>query len=258
MPRWAIVVQVCQIFIGMSGQGFTTSEPKCTGAPSGRTLQTNEFRVAKLRAPKELGDLQKGRNALSSLERGSATFGNLAELYRVRIQSDTRLKPSSKIYRCQTIDAILRLRPEWNERLIREIRETDCLRWAAAYSSKVHGTRFNNTVGTLRAIFELGLQNGLLADNPARSIRKVRVSGKRLRLPSAEQFADILVNIESSGAWCALDAAELVRFLAYSGCRIQEAANVKRDDVELEAGAIRISDDQVDGTKKSEILTVRN
>src|ERR1700730_17426406 len=115
MPRWAIVVQVCQIFIGMSGQGFTTSEPKCTGAPSGRTLQTNEFRVAKLRAPKELGDLQKGRNALSSLERGSATFGSLAELYRGRIQSDTRLKPSSKIYRCQTIDAILRFRPEWNE-----------------------------------------------------------------------------------------------------------------------------------------------
>src|ERR1700733_6488572 len=41
-----------------------------------KTLQTNEFRVAKLRTPKELGDLQKGRNALSSLEGGSATFGS--------------------------------------------------------------------------------------------------------------------------------------------------------------------------------------
>src|SRR5271165_2364952 len=86
MSRWAIVVQVCQIFIGMSGQGFTTSEPKVHGRTIWKTLQTNEFRVAKLRAPKELGDLQKGRNALSSLERGSATFGSLAELYKVRIQ----------------------------------------------------------------------------------------------------------------------------------------------------------------------------
>ena len=103
---------------------------KVHGRTIWKTLQTNEFRVAKLRAPKELGDLQKGRNALSSLERGSATFGSLAELYRGRIQSDTRLKPSSKIYRCQTIDAILRFRPEWIERLIRDIRETDCLRWA--------------------------------------------------------------------------------------------------------------------------------
>jgi hypothetical protein len=48
----------------------------------------------------------------------------------------------------------------------------------AEYNGKVHGTRFNNTVGTLRGIFDLGLQNGLLADNPARLIRKVRVSGK--------------------------------------------------------------------------------
>ena len=225
---------------------------KVHGRTIWKTLQTNEFRVAKLRAPKELGDLQKGRNALSSLERGSATFGSLAELYRTRIQSDTRLKPSSRIYRCQTIDAILRFRPEWIEKLVRDIRETDCLRWAAAYSGKVHGTRFNNTVGTLRAIFQVGLENGLLADNPARSIRKVRVSGKSLRSPSAEQFADILGNIESSGAWCAHDAADLVRFLAYSGCRINEAANVKPDDVDLQAGTIRISGDPVHGTKNSE------
>ena len=43
MPRWAIVVQVCQIFIGMSGQGFTTSEPKCTGALFGRLFKRMNF-----------------------------------------------------------------------------------------------------------------------------------------------------------------------------------------------------------------------
>jgi hypothetical protein len=42
---------------------------KVHGRTIWKTLQTNEFRVAKLRAPKELGDLQKGRNALSSLVR---------------------------------------------------------------------------------------------------------------------------------------------------------------------------------------------
>jgi integrase len=75
-------------------------------------------------------------------------------------------------------------------------------------------------------------------------------------LPSAEQFADILGNIESSGAWCAYDAADLVRFLAYSGCRISEVANVKRDDVDLRAGTIRISGDPVHGTKNSESRTI--
>jgi integrase len=104
--------------------------------------------------------------------------------------------------------------------------------------------------------FKLALQNGLLADNPGRSVRKVRVSGKSLRLPSAEQFADILRNVESSGAWCAYDAADLVRFLTYSGCRIHEAANMKRDDVDLEAGTIHISGDPVHGTKNSESRTI--
>ena len=42
------------------------------------------------------------------------------DIARVRIQADTRLKASSKIYRCQTVDANLRFRPEWKARLIRE------------------------------------------------------------------------------------------------------------------------------------------
>ena len=148
---WAIAVQVCQIFIETSGRRFTTSGPKCTGAQFGRLSKRMTSALPNCGHQKSWAISRNGRNALSSLEKGSATFGNLAELYRVRIQSDTRLKPSSKIYRCQTIDAILRFRPEWNERLIRDIRESDCLQWAANYSGKVHGTRFNNTVGTLRA-----------------------------------------------------------------------------------------------------------
>jgi hypothetical protein len=52
---------------------------KVHGRTIWKTLQTDDFRVAKLPAPKELADLQKRRNALSSLEKGLATFGNLAE-----------------------------------------------------------------------------------------------------------------------------------------------------------------------------------
>jgi integrase len=50
--------------------------------------------------------------------------------------------------------------------------------------------------------------------------------------------------------------ADLVRFLAYGGCRISEAANVKRDDVDLQAGTIRIYGDPVHGTKNSESRTI--
>jgi integrase len=127
------------------------------------------------------------------------------------------------------------------------------LAWAHDYTGKVHGTRFNISVGRLRAIFKIGVANGLIAENPARSIGKVRVT---VRFPSAEQFAAILENVETSGAWCAGDAADLVRFVAYSGCRIDEARNVKREDVNLEAGTIRIFGDPVTGTKGGDPRTV--
>jgi integrase len=221
-----------------------------------KSLGTSEYPVAKHRAPKILADLQKGRLSAYSVNKGVATFADLAEDYRQRIQTNTKLKPSSKLYRIQTIDAILRDRPTWKNKSPREIRESDCLAWGAEYVGKVHGTRFNNNVGTLRAIFEIGIENGLLANNPARSIGKVRVTGKNLRLPSSEQFTAILQNIESTRAWCADDAANLVRFLAFSGCRIAEATNVKRDDVDLENGTIRILGDAVTGTKSGESRTI--
>jgi integrase len=236
--------------------GIYVVRTKVQGKTIWKSLRTADYRVAKFRLSKALADLQKGRLARSARGKGPTSFGELAELYRTRVQTSTRLKPSSKHYRCQTIDAILRVRPKWKGRPVRDIRQTDCLEWAHEYSGKVHGTRFNNTVGTLRSIFELGLENGLLPDNPARAIGKVRVTGKKLLLPSAEEFAAILGHIESSGAWCAPDAADLVRFLAYSGCRINEAANVKRSDVNLDAGAITISGDPVQGTKSGGSRTI--
>jgi integrase len=236
--------------------GIYVVRTKVQGRTIWKSLRTADYRVAKFRLAKALAELQKGRLDRRARSKGPTSFGELAALYRERVQTSTRLKPSSKHYRIQTIDAILRFRPKWKDKAARDIGETDCLEWAHKYSDKVHGTRFNNTVGTLRAIFEMGLQAGLLPDNPARSIGEVRVTGKKLDLPNAEQFAAILGHIESSGAWCAQDAADLVRFLAYSGCRITEATHVKVQDVDLVAGTIRVLGDPVHGTKGGESRSI--
>jgi integrase len=66
----------------------------------------------------------------------------------------------------------------------------------------------------------------------------------------------LTIPLETPGAWCAYDATDLIRFLAYSSCRIHEAANVKRDDVDLDAETIRICGDPVHRTKNSEPRTI--
>jgi integrase len=84
----------------------------------------------------------------------------------------------------------------------------------------------------------VGIERGLIHRNPAEKVGKVEVAPKKLDLPSREQFTQLLKQIEDSGAWCAQDCADLVRFLAYSGTRINEAAHITWEDVDGRRGII--------------------
>lgn len=97
---------------------------------------------------------------------------------------------------------------------------------------------------------------GAITTNPATAIGKAKVTAKRLELPTREQFPLIVAAIRQSGAWCAQDAADLVEFLAYSGCRITEAENVKWPDVDGKEGTIRIHGDKDNGTKNWESRSI--
>ena len=64
---------------------------KIHGRTIWKSLKTDKFRVARLRAPKELGDLPERANSAGGHRRkGHFSFGNLAELYRDRIPRPTR------------------------------------------------------------------------------------------------------------------------------------------------------------------------
>jgi integrase len=229
--------------------GIYTVRTKSQGKTLWRSLETTSYSVAKLRTPKLLAELQRGRLSDYAVSKGVATFGDLAEKFRQSVLTNTRLKPSSKAYRIQTINAILRERKEWKDKSVREIKESDCQQWAISYFGQVHGSRFNNTVSSLRSIFEIGLQSGLIAENPTRKISKARVHPKDVVLPTAEQFALVLKCLEEGPSWSGPDSADMIRFLAFSGCRVSEARNVKKSDVDLVAGTLRIRGDPIQGTK---------
>jgi integrase len=229
--------------------GIYTVRTKSGGKTLWRSLETTSYSVAKLRAPKKLMDLQKGRLSDYAVTKGIATFGDLAQTFSERVTKDTRLKESSKKYRINTVNAILRTRPDWKEKSIRDIKTGDCEQWAHQYAASVSPTRFNNTVDSLRTICGIAIDHGLIAEDPARKISKARIRPKDVALPSAEEFEAILEAIEQGSSWNGGDCADLVRFVAYSGCRISEAANVKRSDIDLVAGTVKIKGDPVTGTK---------
>jgi integrase len=226
------------------------------GVDKWATLETDVYSVAEQRVKKKVAELKQGRAAMKVLTRGLATVGDAAKAYETAVELDTRLKPASVLYRTQTIKGLLESWPGLAPRRLSDVTDRDCEEWAKKYSKRVHGTRYNNTLDTLRHIFQIGIDRGLIHRNPAAKVGKVKVAAKKLELPSREKFVELLKQIEESGAWCARDCADLVRFLAYSGARITEAANVTWKDVDGKQGVIWIHGNPDTGTKNSEIRQV--
>jgi hypothetical protein len=73
------------------------------------------------------------------------------------------------------------------------------LEWAAKYAEKYSPTVYNNTVGTLRHILEIGIRAGARYGNPANAIPKLKVRQKVLKLPEQKQFLPMVEAVRSGG-----------------------------------------------------------
>src|SRR6266550_3915607 len=72
---------------------------KVGGKPFRKSLRTDVYSVAKLRLHDELAEQRELAEASTKQAAGKLTFADVVELYRARIGSEPRLKPSSRHYR---------------------------------------------------------------------------------------------------------------------------------------------------------------
>jgi integrase len=221
-----------------------------------RTLKTSQIGVAKLR----LGDLEKQERQRAehqtAVADGTMAFGDALAIYRQRLAGDGSLKPRSKDYRQERIAALLKSWRGLEKTDIRRISKSDCLTWAAEFGQKAAPSNFNNTVGTLRLILEIGVEAGARYDNPARFIKRLRVLPKKLQLPSEDQFLALVESIEKADGGWNHRCADLVRFLAFGGFRKGEAAAITWGDCDLDKGEIVVRGDVETGTKNWTIRRV--
>ena len=240
---------------------------RCHGKEIKRSLKTDRISVAKLRLLDVLKAERSAAEAGEALQRGRMTFGDALAIYRQRIDTDTELKPRSKAYRHATILAILKTWTGIEHLDVRKISKSDCMQWAAAFRQKgtqfkargakeahsgISPERFNNTVGTLRAILQIAVDAGARYGNPAVEIKKARIRQRELHLPDRSQFAAFIKAIRTSGAGQAHDCAEFVEFLAYSGCRKSEASFMTWADVDDDRGELLVRGDPRTATKNWE------
>ncbi len=77
-----------------------------------------------------------------------------------------------------------------------------------------------------------------------------------LVLPTPEQFERFVAELDQGGSRFSRSCAELVRFLAFGGCRKGEAATITWADVDLEKGEFVVRGDAVTGTKNWSVRRV--
>ena len=196
-----------------------------------QSLETDVFTTAKLRLPDKLKELRKPK-----AEVGTFMDGRLK--YEAETQNDYTLAPLSKTYRLRCVECLVKTWPGVDKLKVDSIEEADCRQWAARYAAHYSPTVFNNTVNTLRRILALA---GLGHDaNPAMKLERLGMRHKKMELPTSDQFERLVALIETSGAAQAKDCADLVRFLAFTGCRISEAKQATWADVSWELNELTI------------------
>ena len=237
-----------------------------------KSLDTPLMSVARNRLAELIKQERERAEVATPDVQGKLTFGEAVKIYLERLDGNPDLKPSTKKYRRQCVGAILKTWPGLETTELRKITKPACQEWARQL--RQHGTkfrppgakkerkgisssRFNNTVTTLRQVLKLGVEMGIVVITPVRDIKRAREIPKELTLPSRAHFPEFVRLIETSGAGGkAKNCANLVRFLAFSGCRIGEAQTVRWRDIDWDREELVVRGDALTGTKNWEIRRV--
>ena len=130
--------------------------------------------------------------------------------------------------------------------------ERDCENWLIRFQQQYAPTVVNNSIGTLRGVFDEAISTGARFNNPAAKLSRVKLRQKKLELPSREEFLKFVEQIRTAGARQSKDCANLVCFLAYSGLRIGEAKHATWADVNFARHQLHARGDPETATKNGE------
>ena len=205
-----------------------------------RSLETDSHTVAKLK----LRDVENEERSCLEVEQRvlgrDASFGDALAIFEAALEANPQLKAGAKLYRRKCIAALLKSWPSLKNSRLAKLTKAECEAWAGTFAKRYSPTVFNNTLGTLRMVLDIGVKNGIRYRNPADDVRRRRVGLRTLVLPSKEQFNAFVQAVASAGGGKSRGCAHLVQFLAFGGMRKQEAANVVWGDCDFTRRQIHV------------------
>lgn len=230
------------------------------------SMKTKVLEVAKIRLRDEQRNAGKTDSIARPAKSGRMTMGMAIEQLNGDINARVPMRrkgrkqtitASSGHYREETIEALKRT---WGDvpgydlatSEVRKISAADCRKWADVHREKYSATRFNNTLGTLRRLFDIAIAAGELGRNPATDIGRSYKEPKATYTPTLAELAKIIETIRQSPSTKAGSIADFVEFLSYTGSRKEAASLVTWGDVDFQRETITFRK-----TKNGRVLIVQ-
>lgn len=119
-------------------------------------------------------------------------FTEAVAWFRQELESNSELKPQSKRYRLWCLQKLETSWPEVLELRLDEITDVTCKEWAAKLQKKIACHYYNNNIGTLKQILQIGIKNhkehsGVRLDNPAFELERTKIKQKDLQTQCVPQ-----------------------------------------------------------------------
>ena len=208
-----------------------------------KSLKTSHFSVAQARLAEFLKDHRQ--RVSNGNDEGSAkmTFRQAAEIHLRNLYDNVSIKPRTRNYWRQRLAALIKSWPGLNETEIRNITQANCKKWASGYAKIASPTNHNNTVALLRHVLSVAIEAGVIYANPGVTLKRTAIRAKQIALPSTDKFNALLAEMRAGHSRDSQNCADLAAALAFTGCRISEAGQVRwRDPLRIPAGCHRRGD----------------
>ena len=211
-----------------------------------KSLGTTDIATARRELREYEKELQKG-----IIEKPDIGFDEAGKLW---LASLYELKPKSKTRRETSLRAIT---PVFKGCKLRTVTKQQLTVWAQDRTKEVSARTFNIDRETLVLVFDYAKDTlGVIKDNPAERLAKKKVKKAQITPPTKEQFAGIVAYLDVSKKKRKGDLSRhvgmFVRFLAYTGMRLEEARCVRWKDVDFIKGTLRVTGGELGNKNHSE------
>jgi integrase len=214
--------------------------------------------VAEAKLAEFLKDHRERRERRKNANEASAkmTFGEAAAIHLQNLDDSLNIKQRTRDYWREVLAALLKTWRNLNDTEIRKITKTGCKKWATAYAKEASATRYNNTLSVLRHVLNVAIEAGVIYSNPAAIVKRVKVRGKHISLPTTDKFNALIDEMRAGHGRDSQNCADLAEGLAFTGCRKSEASAIEWRDLDFDAIELVVRGDPETGTKNWELRRV--